>query len=107
MGALSAIIVLILAAGYAATSYSRRRWRRKNKMFCYFEYEYNGEIGTSRDYGPMKELDAVGAMNYRQQCGAVITYQKFHTDIDVIHEVIDLRQFMHDKRKGRNSNDFY
>ncbi|AFH21040.1 hypothetical protein CL97_gp156 [Cronobacter phage CR9] len=101
MGAITAIIFFILAVGYAAKLYNRRRWRRKNRMFGYFEYEYNGEIETSRDYGPMQEIDAVGAMNYRQQLGAIITYEKFSPDIEEIHDVIDERQYMHDKRKQR------
>lgn len=107
MSAAAFLVVVLLGAGYLASLITKRRIRKKDQMFGYFEYEYNGRRGSSVEYGPMKELDAVGAMNYRQQCGAVITYQKFHTDIDVIHEVIDMRQFMHDKRKERNSNDFY
>lgn len=102
MGGLIAIILVIVAAWYAATIYNCRRWRRKNKMYCYFEYEYNGELGTSREYGPMEEIDAVGAMQYRQANGAIITFEKFSTDIEEIHELIDLRQFMHDKRKQRS-----
>lgn len=77
-------------------------------MFCYFEYEYNGKVGTSREYGPMEEIDAVGAMQYRQANGATITFEKFSTDIHEIHELIDMRQFMHDKRKEREKhNDSY
>lgn len=101
MWALAAIIFLIVAVSFAATAYNRRRWRRKNKMFGYFEYEYNGKIETSRDYGPMQEIDAIGAMSYREQLGALITYQHFSPDIEEIHDLIDERQFMHEKRKQR------
>lgn len=98
---IGSVFLFIVAAGWLAAAYNKRRWRKLNKMFCYFEYEYNGEIGTSRDYGPMEEIDAVGAMGYRQQLGAVITFEKYSTDIEEIHELIDLRQFMHDKAKQR------
>lgn len=108
MGAIVLIFLLIMVAGYFATIYNRRRWRKRDRMFCYFEYEYNGKIGTSRDYGPMKEIDAVGAMQYRQANGAMITFEKFSNDIEEIHELIDMRQFMHNKRKERlKYNDSY
>lgn len=73
-------------------------------MYGYFEYEYDGEISTSRDYGPMEEIDAVGAMQYRQQLGANITFEKFSTNIDTIHDVIDNRNLFHtNNKKGRKN----
>ena len=101
MSALIGLFLLVVLSGYVANHINKCRWRRKNHMFCYFEYEYNGVIGTSRDYGPMEEIDAVGAMQYRQANGAVITFEKYSTDIEEIHELIDMRQLMHSKREMR------
>lgn len=73
-------------------------------MFGYFEYEYKGEQGSSRDYGAMYEIDMVGAMNYRQELGAVITYEVYDSSEDKIMEIIDQRYYMQNqqnKRRGR------
>jgi len=96
------IFLILVLMGHIARCINKRRVNRKNHMYCYFEYEYNGELGTSRDYGPMLELDAVGAMNYRQATGHTITFEKYSPSIEEIHELIDMRQFMHNKRKERS-----
>lgn len=70
-------------------------------MYCYFEWLYRGEVGSSRDYGPMCELDAVGAMQYRQSLGAEITHKEFLSDFDKMCDHIDNRQRLHDIQKNR------
>lgn len=95
------IVFVILLILWWSAALKNRSWRRKQKMYGYFEYEYRGEVFTSRDYGPMQEIDATGAMNYRQQLGATITYQKFSPSIDDIHDLIDERQYLHEKRRQR------
>ena len=63
-------------------------------MFGYFEYDYKGEKGSSRDYGAMLEIDMVGAIQYRQELGAVITFEVYKSNEDEISEIIDQRYYM-------------
>lgn len=72
-------------------------------MFGYFEYDYKGEKGSSRDYGAMLEIDMVGAIQYRQELGAVITFEVYKSNEDEISEIIDQRYYMQlqqTKRRG-------
>lgn len=73
-------------------------------MFGYFEFDYRGEEGSSRDYGPMCEIDMVGAMNYRQELGATITYEVYKSSQDEIDDIIDQRQYMKEKQSQKRGN---
>lgn len=70
-------------------------------MFGYFEYDYKGEKGSSRDYGAMVEIDMVGAIQYRQQLGAVITFEVYKSSEDEISEIIDQRYYMEQQQNTR------
>lgn len=70
-------------------------------MFGYFEYDYKGEKGSSRDYGAMVEIDMVGAIQYRQQLGAVITFEVYKSNEDEISEIIDQRYYMEQQQTKR------
>lgn len=68
-------------------------WKRAQRMYGYFEYQYRQDEGSSRDYGPMQEIDMVGAMKYRESLGATITFQEWGTEEEIL-DVIDQRQYM-------------
>lgn len=70
-------------------------------MYGYFEYDYKGEAGSSRDYGAMLEVDMVGAMNYRQELGATITFEIYRTSEEEIGDIIDQRYYMQNKQTQR------
>lgn len=89
-----------LAVYFVATQ-NHYLWKRAQKVYCYFEYEYKGETGTSRDYGAMLEIDAVGAMQYRQALGAVITFEVYKPDPDQISDIIDQRYYMQQQQNKR------
>lgn len=96
------VIFLLILAGLALIQRRRRaKWKKAQKMFGYFEYDYFGEKGSSRDYGPMQEIDLIGARSYRQELGAVITFEVFHHDEDHIMEVIDNRYFLEQQQAKR------
>lgn len=98
------LICLALAALYCVATHKAALWRKGQKMYGYFEYEYKGEKGSSRDYGAMLEIDMVGAMNYRQELGAVITYEVYDPSEEKIGEIIDQRYYMEqqqNKRRGK------
>lgn len=103
MYAIAAIIlVIVLAAGVVASS-KKTYWKKAQKMYGYFEFMYNGERGSSRDYGPMLEIDMIGAMNYRQQCGAVITFEEYNADEEKIMDLIDSREYLCNLNKARRT----
>ncbi|MGL5281303.1 MAG: hypothetical protein ACRC8W_06005 [Plesiomonas shigelloides] len=92
---------LSAAALYCVATYKASVWRKGQKMYGYFEYEYKGEKGSSRDYGAMLEIDMVGAMNYRQELGAVITYEVYDPSEEKIGEIIDQRYYMEQQQNKR------
>ncbi|AEZ66253.1 putative membrane protein [Pectobacterium phage vB_PatM_CB7] len=92
---------LALAALYCVATHKAALWRKGKKMYGYFEYEYKGEKGSSRDYGAMCEIDMVGAMNYRQELGAVITYEVYDPSEEKIGGIIDQRYYMEQQQNKR------
>lgn len=64
-------------------------------MYFYFEWLYNGEVGSSKDYGPMCEIDGEGAMAHRESLGAEIIHKHYESDIDKMFDHIDMRQNLH------------
>jgi hypothetical protein len=92
----------LIGVGYIATtiaiSYVNKR---RDKMFCYFEYTYNGKTGSSRDYGPMLEIDAVGAMRYRESLGAKITFEVYRSTEEELFSIIDERAYMQEQQDKR------
>ena len=93
--------VLFMVAVWCIATTKHYLFKRAEKVYCYFEWEYKGERGSSRDYGPMLEIDAVGAMNYRQSCGAVITFEEYSTDEENITDLIDQREYMFNQQNKR------
>ncbi|QYC52641.1 hypothetical protein [Salmonella phage SSBI34] len=96
-------IVLALcgvAAIFCVATHKKYLYKKAEKVFGYFEYEYDGEVSTSRDYGPMLEIDMVGAMRHRQECGAHITFSHFGTE-DEIFDIIDKREYLRQQQKTR------
>lgn len=94
---------MVLAVIWCQVTYKNSVWRKGQKMFGYFEYDYKGEKGSSRDYGAMLEIDMVGAIQYRQELGAVITFEVYKSNEDEISEIIDQRYYMQlqqTKRRG-------
>lgn len=92
-----------MAVIWCQVTYKNSLWRKGQKMFGYFEYDYKGEKGSSRDYGAMLEIDMVGAIQYRQELGAVITFEVYKSNEDEISEIIDQRYYMQlqqTKRRG-------
>ncbi|UZZ64042.1 hypothetical protein A71_236 [Escherichia phage A7_1] len=97
-------IIGLLGIGYIATSITMSYFnKRRDKMFCYFEYRYRGKVGSSRDYGPMLEIDAVGAMQYRQSLGAEIIFEVYRSTEEEIHDIIDERQYYHEQQTKRRA----
>lgn len=76
-------------------------WRKGQKVFGYFEYNYKGETGSSRDYGPMMEIDMVGAIRYREELGAKITFEVYKSSEDEISDIIDQRYHMQNQQHTR------
>ena len=71
-------------------------------MFGYFEYTtQDGRRETSREYGPMLEVDCTGAIMYREQLGAKITFEFFHKDLEVVQDEIDRRYGIEQRDKQR------
>lgn len=95
------ILVILVIAFYKAMK-TNLEWETR-KMFCYFEWTYKNEVGSSKDYGPMCELDAIGAMQYRQSLGAQITFTEYKTNPDDICDIIDQRQHYHSIQENRKS----
>lgn len=95
------LICLALAALYCVATHKAALWRNGQKMYGYFEYEYKGEKGSSRDYGAMLEIDMVGAMQYRQELGAAITYEVYKSDPEDIDAIIDQRYYMEQQQTKR------
>lgn len=83
---LGTVVVIWLAVKLKA------KFFRKKEMYGYFEYvTEDGSRETSRDYGPMLEVDATGAMLYREQTGAKITFEFFNSDYQKVENEIDRR----------------
>lgn len=101
METLITMAVLLLVAAYLAATQKKWAWRRAQKVYGYFEYEYKGEKGSSRDYGAMLEIDMVGAMQYRQELGAVITFEVYKNSEDEIGAIIDQRFYMEQQQNKR------
>lgn len=95
------LALLSVLAFAGIVTQKRYLWNKAQKMYCYFEYEYHGEKGSSRDYGAMLEIDAVGAMNYRRDLGAVITFEEYNTDEEKILELIDKRYYFEQQQLKR------
>jgi len=95
------IIILVVFAVWCMKTATHHNWLKAQKMFGYFEYDYRGEIGSSRDYGPMLEIDMVGAIRYRQEMGATIVYEVYKSNEDDICDIIDQRQHMHQQQTQR------
>lgn len=90
------IVLLFSAAGIAAIiRESTHLFKRKKRMFMYFEWRAKGQTGTSREYGPMEEIDAVGAMTYRQSLGAEIVFRAMEDSQEKIEDIIDERYRHH------------
>lgn len=101
MGATMIAAFLVLAV-WLALCKVKQRFFRGREMFGYFEYEYNGIKGNSREYGAMLELDCVGAMEYRRECGARITFEYFDHKRENIEDMIDKRYHVEQQLlKGR------
>lgn len=91
MFAILAIIVVVVLWKMFSKLGAVYNWRKKQTMYGYFEYTYKGEHGSSRDYGPMLEIDMVGALNFRRELGATITYEVYRTNEEDICDIIDQR----------------
>lgn len=88
---------MVALISYVAFLGKHFNYKRAEKMYGYFEFDYRGEHGDSKFYGPMLEIDMVGAMMYREKMGATITFQEFGTE-DQILEVIDQREYMRNQQ---------
>ncbi|QPI18210.1 hypothetical protein POP15_162 [Pectobacterium phage POP15] len=95
------MIGLAAAGLYCLATQKRWAWNRAQKVYGYFEYEYKGEKGSSRDYGAMLEIDMVGAMQYRQELGAAITFEVYKSNPEEIDDIIDQRYYMEQQQTKR------
>lgn len=92
-----------VVAVYCVATHKKFLYKKAERMYGYFEFDYYGERGTSRDYGPMLEIDMVGAMRHRQECGAHIVFHQFGT-MEQIHDLIDSREYLHQQQSNRRPN---
>lgn len=92
-----------LAALYCVVMHKKHLYRKAEKMHGYFEFDYYGKRGTSRDYGPMLEIDMVGAMKHRQECGAQITFFQYGSCEEIL-DLIDQREYLHQQQSARRPN---
>lgn len=97
------LVCVCIVAVYWLAVHLKKKFLGVRKMYGYFEYELDGEIGSSRDYGPMLEVDCVGAMLYRQDLGAKITFEFFNHDDIKVEDEIDKR-YAHQERMKSHSN---
>ena len=91
----------VAGALWCIATQKRWAWNKAQKMYGYFEYVYDGEPGSSRDYGPMLEIDMVGAMRFRQELGAQITFEQYSPDEEKIMELIDKREYFRSVQNAR------